>query len=472
MAGASGTFAISATKPTRAEQAALRRTVWGLAAPAIGEQLLALGVGVSDTFLSGHLSTQASAVLGYGQATAVAAVGAAGMITWMVLTAFFSINVGVTALVARATGARDGDLARRAAAQGVLLGLLAGTILLALSAPLADVITLALGVNGQVATLTAAFIRVWSLGLPLTGVASACTAAMRGAGDTRRPVIVMLAVNGINILASWLLLNGSPRLGLAPIGVIGSACGAALGWVLGAVLALALLWRAHPKAPTLTMASFRPRWDVMRRILYVGLPSAAELLVFQLGVLGFNRQVVSLGPTAYAANVTINTVESLGTLPAVGFGVAATALVGQSLGAGNPQRAAQATIEALRPCLVLMLALGALAALTPQMLLGLFIADPTVFAAGDFAMRLSLFILPSSGMTFVINGALRGAGDTKFPVVMRTIGPWGVRVPLAILLIPLWGLPGARLAMALDYWTQLGLGVWRFRSGSWRASRV
>ncbi|HUY79311.1 MAG TPA: MATE family efflux transporter [Ktedonobacterales bacterium] len=457
---------------TAAAKAQLKRRVWSLAAPAIGEQLLTLGVGVSDTFLSGHLSVYASAHLGYGPATAVAAVGAAGMITWMVLTAFFSINVGVTALVARATGANDAALARRAAGQGALLGVTAGVVMLALAAPLADVVTLALGVDGQVATLAADFIRVWAIGLPATGVASACTAAMRGAGDTRRPMLVMLVVNGVNIVASWLLLNGSPALGLPAIGVVGSACGAALGWTLGCALALTLLWRRHPVAPRLNLAAFRPQWEVAQRVLRVGLPSAAELIIFQLGVLGFNRQVVSLGPTSYAANVTINTVESLGTLPAVGFGVAATALVGQALGARHPELAAQATMAALRPCVALMVALGALAALAPQLLLGLFVADPSVLTAGDLAMRISLLTLPTSGATFVLNGALRGAGDTKFPVIMRTVGPWGLRLPLAALLIPLFGLPGGRIAMALDYFAQTALGAWRFRSGRWRKTVV
>ncbi len=455
-----------------AEKTQLRRKVWSLAAPAIGEQLLTLGVGVSDTFLSGHLSAYASARLGYGPATAVAAVGAAGMITWMVLTAFFSINVGVTALVARATGAKDAALARRATAQGALLGVVAGVLMLAVSAPLADVVTLALGVDGQVATLAAAFIRVWAIGLPATGAASACTAAMRGAGDTRRPMLVMLVVNGVNIVASWLLLNGSPKLGLPAIGVVGSACGSTLGWTLGCALALTLLWRRHPLAPKLTSAAFRPQWQVALRVLRVGLPSAAEMIIFQLGVLGFNREVVSLGPTTYAANVTINTVESLGTLPAVGFGVAATALVGQALGARRPEQAAQATMAALRPCVAMMLALGALAALAPQLLLGMFVADPTVFAAGDLAMRFSLLTLPASGATFVLNGALRGAGDTKFPVIMRTVGPWGLRLPLAALLIPLYGLPGGRVAMAVDYFAQTALATWRFRSGRWRKTVV
>jgi multidrug resistance protein, MATE family len=450
----------------------LRRRVWALSAPAIGEQLLALGVGVSDTFLSGHLSTYASARLGYDQATAVAAVGAAILVTWVVLTAFFAVNVGVTAMVARATGAGDHRLAAKAAGQGALLGLIAGLVMLALAVPLADLITIALGVSGQVATLTAQFIRVSSLGLPAAGLASACTAAMRGAGDTRRPVVVMLGVNGVNVAASWLLLNGAPQLGIQPVGVIGSAIGAATGWTLGAALAVSLLARRHRLAPRLSRAALAPDLGVARRTLRIGLPSAAELTIFQAGVLTFNHQVVSLGAVPYAANVTINTVESIGTLPAFGFSVAATALVGQALGASSPALAKRVAFAALWPCLGLMVALGLLAAVFPQALLGLFVADHSVIVSGDVAQRLSLLILPASGAAFIFNGALRGAGDTKFPVLVRAAGSWGLRVPLAALLIPFFGLTGGRIAMSMDFLTQATLAYGRFRGGKWRKARV
>src|SRR5258706_15024042 len=100
----------------------LRKRVMGLALPAIGEQLLTLGVGVSDTFLAGHLSQSAVAEIGYGRATALAAVGVAATAVWVVLNAFFAVHIGVTALVAPATRAPDKPLAARAPGQGLLLG--------------------------------------------------------------------------------------------------------------------------------------------------------------------------------------------------------------------------------------------------------------------------------------------------------------------------------------------------------------
>jgi MATE family multidrug resistance protein len=455
------------------DKAALKRRVWGLAIPSIGEQLLTLGVGLSDTFLAGHLTQHATAQVGYGQATAVDSVAIASTAAWIVLTVFFAINVGVTALVARATGAKDRTLAARAAGQGILLAVAIGLGIIALALPLASAITSLLGVSGQVAELATQYIRIFSLAMPAAGAASAINAAMRGAGDARRPLLVMLVVNGANVLGSWTLMNGFEPLGIPAIGVVGSACGAACGWALGCLLAIFLLRREHPRAPRLTRAALRPSRDIIRRILRVGLPSSAELVIFQIGILTFNRSVIGLGPVVYAANATINTVDSLGTLPGFGFSVAATALVGQALGAANPEQAERAVWESMKPCLLVMTAVGIIEAVVPHLMLGLFIADPAVLKAGDIAMRLSILTLPASACTFVFNGALRGAGDTKFPVIVRAGGTWGMRVPLAtLLLIPLLGLPGARLAMALDFTTQAGLAYWRFRSGRWRKTRV
>jgi multidrug resistance protein, MATE family len=450
----------------------VQKRVWALAVPAIGEQLLALCVGLSDTFLTGHLRTDAIRQLGYGRADAVAAVGVGTTTVWVVLTLFLAVGVGATALVARAVGAQDQALSRKGSAQGIILGLLAGMLLAALALPMVHAITDVLGVKGTVASLAAAFLRVFSLGLPAVGITSAANAAMRGAGDTRCPLTVMLLVNGTNIAASWLLMNGVPALGIPALGVIGSACGAAAGWTFGAGLALFFLSRRHPFRPKLTLGAFKPDLAVMGRVLRIGVPAAAELFVLQIGVLAFSRLVVGLGAVTYAANLTINTIESIGNLPGLGFAVAATTLVGQGLGAEDPALATRSAWAALRPCFIFMLSMGICCLLLPQVLLGFFIADTSVVRAGSLALRLSVLTLPAMAISFTFNGSLRGAGDTKFPVVVRAAGTWGLRMPIAVLLIPWLGLPGARLAMAADYWIQAALSCWRFRSGRWRKARV
>lgn len=463
---------VSSSQKSANDRALLRRRVWTLALPAVGEQLLALFVGLSDTFLTGHLSPSAVQQLGYGRADAVSAVGVGVTTVWVVLTLFFAVGVGATALVARAVGAKDQALSSKGTGQALLLGLLAGALLAALALPMVHAITDLMGVQGDVADLSAAFLCIFSLGLPAVGVTYAANASMRGSGDTRRPLIVMALVNGTNIAASWLLMNGIAALGIPALGVIGSACGAAAGWTMGAALALFFLSRQHPISPKLTRQALKPDRCIMWRVLRIGLPSAAELFVLQFGVVTFSRLVVDLGSTTYAANLTINTIESIGNLPGLGFAVAATTLVGQALGAKDPDLARRSAWAALRPCFLFMLGMGICALVLPQMLLSLFVADNGVVQAGIPALRFSLLTLPALAISFICNGSLRGAGDTKFPVVVRAAGTWGVRVPIALLLIPWLGLIGARLAMAADFWVQASLSCWRFRSGRWRKAHV
>jgi Na+-driven multidrug efflux pump len=168
----------------------------------------------------------------------------------------------------------------------------------------------------------------------------------------------------------------------------------------------------------------------------VGLPSAAELLVLQVGVIYFGRFVVALGATPYAAYATINTVESIGTLPGFGFAVATTALVGQALGASDPKLAERTVYAALLPCLMVMCAIGALALLFPHFIFGLFVADHAVAAAGELAMRGSILTLSVSGVAFIFSGALRRAGHSS----RSSCAPpgYGLRIPLATLLIRCW----------------------------------
>jgi hypothetical protein len=177
-----------------------------------------MGVGVSDTFLAGHLTPAASASLGYGQATAVAAVGVATIATWVSITTFFAINIGVTALVARATGAEDSGLARRSATHGDTLRFITRLEMANRADQLADRVTAEIGVTGQVAGLVEQYIRVFvraslrrgSLG----GDGGVC--GPRRAPSPRRDADRQRRQH----LASWTPLNGVPA-GVPAFGVVG-----------------------------------------------------------------------------------------------------------------------------------------------------------------------------------------------------------------------------------------------------------
>ncbi len=317
------------------QRTALRTQVFKLALPAVGEQSLNMLVGLVDVYLMGHLATRAVAQLGYGPAEGLAAVGLATYVLWFVTTLYMAGAVGSTAVIARATGSNNYAEANTVVRQSVLLGLFMGLLGFVGMYTLAPVAMWFFSPPPAVAALAVSFLHITAFSMPLAGIMFMCNAAFRGAGDTKTPLLIMLVVNGANILISWLLVSG--QFGLPSLGVEGTAWGTAAGRAFGGIIAVGLLLRGRgllriDRIPL-------PDREILRRIVQVGLPAGGEMLAFQGALMIFARFVTQLGTVAYAAHNTVITVHSISFLPGIGFAVAATTLVGQNLGAQDAQRA-------------------------------------------------------------------------------------------------------------------------------------
>ncbi|GIV96293.1 MAG: hypothetical protein KatS3mg057_0950 [Herpetosiphonaceae bacterium] len=290
-------------------------------------------------------------------------------------------------------------------------------------------------------------------------------AALRGAGDTRTPLLIMLLVNGINILFTWLLVGG--HWGLPALGVAGSAWGAAIGRGVGGVVVLLLLLRGRSG---LRLALMRLDSLMVRRLLRVGLPAAGEQLIFRFGMLTFNAMIASLGTVAYAAHTIGIQAESLSWLPGFGFGIAATTLVGQALGAGDPRQAQRSGYVAYAIGASFMSSLGILLVLFPAFFIGVFTDDADVIQAGTLPLQIMGLAQPVLASTMIFNGGLRGAGDTRWVLLANAGGVWVVRLPLTYALIHYagWGLAGVWTAMAIDQAVRGSLAFLRFKSGRWK----
>ncbi len=456
---------------SRPANGSLRWQVLMLALPAVGEQFLNMLVGLADTYLVGHITPQLAAELGYKSAAdGLAAVGLANYVVWITTTIFMAGAIGSTALIARATGAKEYGEANNIVRQSLLLGIVVGLfgfLLMYASAPLAMRL---FGANNDVAPLAIRYLQISAYGMPLAGVTFLLNAALRGTGDTKTPLLVMLLVNGLNILISWLLVGG--QFGLTPIGVDGAAWGSTVGRSVGGIFIVALILRGRG----LIRLDRWPRFhgDTMRRIFRIGLPTGAEMFAFQSALIVFSRFVVGLGTIPYAAHNTVITAESISFLPGLGFAVAATTLVGQSLGAKDVQQARRSGHEAYFQSAVFMGGMGLLFILIPEWFLKLLVINPEVVAAGVLPLQLVGVIQPMLAANFVYAGALRGAGDTVFPLLIKLVSPWLIRVPLAILLITYmdYGLLGAWIAMSVDLVIQGLLAFWRFYGNKWERIKV
>jgi putative MATE family efflux protein len=431
-----------------------------LALPAAGEQMLGMLVGIVDTFLVGHIS-----------AAALASVGLANQ--WIMLTnsLFGAIGVGSTALIARSIGAKDAALANRTLRQSVLIAALIGAIATVLGMTLARPAVALMGAEPETLVLGTIYMRIVAAVLLPSTLMFICNAAMRGAGDTRTPLKIMLVVNAINIVVAWSLINGA--FGLPKLGVAGSALGAATARATGGLIAVGTLIRGRG-ALRLTFSTFLPDWDLIRRILRIGIPSGLEQLLFRFGQMSYARVVASLGTAAFAAHQVALNAESLSFMPGFGFAVAATTLVGQALGAKKPDLAEKRGYTAFTMGALLMGVMGVVFIIFARPLVSFFTSDPEVIAQAITPLRIVGLAQPALAATMIINGGLRGAGDTRYPLYIVAGCIWGIRVPLAILFISVMGLnlSWAWVAMCVDLVFRGLFALLRYRGGKWKTIEV
>jgi putative MATE family efflux protein len=475
----------SAASETTAALAPLPRPSWrlviALALPVLAQQGLHFIVLLSDRYLGGHIRVESS------QAAVQAAQTTAHYLAWFITCYNVLVTIGSTALVARFTGAGDRRLAVATLHQSLLLAIVLGAFATAWG--LGGGVRWMVGVlqlEGEAAEYAIAYLQPLFALLIFQIVESAGIACLVGAGDTRTGLWVMLGVAALNLPLAWSFGWGwgpFPRLGF-----VGIAVGTALSHTLGGSVVLIVLARGR-FGLKLQAALFRPDFALLYRLLRVSVPAAFDSLSIVVGQFWFLSIINNLGNVAASAHGIALVWEALGYLSGAAFGTAAMTLVGQNLGARRPEEAAK---SAWRACALAggVMTLMALLFYTfaPEMF-ALFCPEPQdapVIAAGVPALRLVAFAMPPLASTIVFTSALRGAGDTRVPVLFTWIGFFVVRIPLAYYLAlaeidlgPLGVYPGLNLGLMGAWWAMLAdlciRGVFfffRFAHGKWQTQRV
>ena len=253
-------------------------------------------------------------------------------------------------------------------------------------------------------------------------------AGLRGAGDMRTPLVIGALVNVINVGLAYTLIFG--KFGLPAMGVRGAATASAIAFATGALLALASMLRP---TSVLRLRADRLRIDfgLWRRIVSVGTPTGMEQLLMQFGFLLYLGIAAQYGTTAVAAYFIGVRILALSFLPGFGFSAAASTLVGQSLGAGQPEEAERSGWEANRLTILFLSVGGLIIFLGAEPIARAFVADAGVVGDAVSFIRILAMAQPLMAADFALGGALRGAGDTRFPLLTVLIGFYGARLGCA-----------------------------------------
>ena len=458
------------------------RLVLALALPVLAQQGLVFLVLQSDRFLAGHLRVAADQEIAFQAAQTTAQ-----YVAWFISCYTILVTVGSTALVARFTGAGERSLAIRVTHQSLLLAIFFGlTATLVAEAGGLSLLVDVLQLTGQAAQYALDYLQPLFLLVVFQMLELAGISCLVGAGDTRTGLYVMIGVAVVNLPLAWGLCFG---LGPFPeLGFPGIAIGTALSHTLGGLAVLAVLARGR-FGLKLHARLFRPRFDLIRRLLRVSVPAGFDSLSLVAGQFWFLSLVNRLGVEASSAHGIAIGWEALGFLSGAAFGTAAMTLVGQNLGADRPDQAARGGWMAFALGCAVMSVMGLVFFTFAPQMFELFCpleSQRPIIVAGVPVLRMVAFVMPALACSIIFTNALRGAGDTRVPVLFTWIGFFAVRIPLAYVfafprldLGPLGtfpglglGLFGAWLAMFADLLVRGGFFLWRFWRGAWKLQIV
>lgn len=482
----------------------MARAIWILSWPILVESLLNAFVGLTDTVLAAGIDPGRHAGLDGVQATD--AVSGAAYLLWVITLVVQALGVGASALIARAVGAGRfgaangtvGQVLSLCAVSGVVVG-----VLMALAAgPTASLLSLQPGA----ASAFREYIWINSLGVPLHSLLFGGIACARGAGDSIRPLLAMIAVNIVNPIASFALAGVDlTRTSLVagehvtrtilrnPLefnwGVKGIAAGTLAGYLAGAVI---IVWALSRGVGGVRL---RARWLVphrptLLRVMGLAMPNFLEtfgmwagnfLLILVVGWIGIST------PGALGAHFIAIRVEAFSFLAGMALGTAAATLGGQFLGAGSPEHARRAVWTCAGLAALVMGLCGVAYMAWPRALVGMLSSQEPHLQLTPALLFITGTIQVPFAVANVLRAALRGVGDVRAAMWIVWISTYAMRLPLAYLMSgvdirlgsrvienpsPLdWGLPGLWIALCTEIVLRSVMFVWRFARGGWSRAR-
>lgn len=429
-------------------------SIWELAWPAILSNLLFSIIGIVSIKMIGSLG-----------ASAIASVTTGHRIFFALQAILMAVSAGTTAMVARSWGAKDYEEAARVTSVSLWIG---NGVAIALTIPcffFSEQIAGVFGLDKETTQQAGQFIRYLSLFNVAFAINMVLSAALRAAGDTRTPLWIGVITNIVNVILVYVLVFG--EFGVPAFGVPGAALANGISFMFGAGVLLMLWYMGKLKIGVGGKGSINQRR--VRQLVDIGYPAGIEQVVFQGGFIAFLWLVAFYGMAPFAAYGIGVQILSLSFVVGFGFSIAGATLVGQHLGAGDPEGATQQGWKATGYAIASMTALSVVIFIFAEPIARFLIDDDEVVRLTVIFIYILGIAQPLMAIEFSLGGCLRGAGDTRFPLMTTMAGLIGVRVGLAALFAWLgFSVVWIFAALIGDYIVKAAMLVYRFHSGKWR----
>ena len=432
-----------------------------MAWPSALEAVLVSMIGSIDLMMVSALGTDSTA-----------AVGLTNQPKFILLAMIFSLNVGVTAIVARRRGEEDCVGANRCLRQSIIISLVLSFSMGLLGFIFAKPIMLFAGAQPEVLQLSVEYFQIIMVSIVFTGVSLTINAAQRGIGNTKVSMKTNLVANVVNLILNFLLINGIwvfPKLGVN---------GAAIATAIGSFVACMMSIRSLFYKGRFLGFEHKVSWHFDKRTLKalgsISGSAMVEQVFMRIGFFAYAKIVAELGTVAFATHQICMNIISLSYSLGEGLGIASSSLVGQSLGKKRTDEAIIYGKTGQRIAFLVSTVLFFIFLFGGKFLLSLFSSEAEVLTLGAIIMVIIAFCTHSQTSQVVVSGCLRGAGDTKFVAFTSLISIGLIRPALTYLLcFPLGlGLIGAWIALFFDQLLRLVLSFKRFSSGKWTTIKL
>jgi len=409
---------------------------------------------------------------------AIAAALPAGIAAFLALTFFTGVTTYLNVFIAQYTGAGSYHRIGGCVWQGIYLSIAAAVILMGMSL-LADPIFQLVGHPPAVQQLERIYFSILCLGGGMNVLGTGLACFFSGRGKTRPVMVISIIGMGFNIPLDYALING---VWLFPeMGILGAGIATVASWTLIALLYTIIIFSPTYERQYGVLSRRGLDAELFLRIIKKGVPAALQFSLDVFAFAYFIFMVGRLGRVELAVSNISFSIQSMAFMPAIGFSMGLSTLVGQSLGRNDVDSALEFTKKTISILLTYTLLLGLLFVLAPRLLLGIFLAAesgdasyPQLLAQGIVVMRIVAIFIAFDAMYFTFIGVLKGAGDTRF--IMWSIG----MATLFVMVLPMTiiveyaggGLVACWVNLTVYVISLFSITLWRFRQGKWKAIRV
>lgn len=362
-----------------------------------------------------------------GQYVGDAALGAVGLsmpVINLLLVLFMGISSGATIVVSQYFGAKDRKELSKAVGTTIMLTVISGLVMSIVGALLARPLLILLDTPEAMLDMASDYLIIVMIGMVSSGLYNILSGVMRGMGDSVSPLIFLLVACGLNIVLDILFVAG---FGMTTDGV---ALATILAQAVSAFLCLRRLWRMKEHLD-LDRSTLRVSRHIMKRVIRLGIPSGLTQMIFSLSSILIQSLTNSLGGSIVTANTMVMRVDGFAMMPNFTFGIAATTFAGQNIGARKLDRMFKGAKETLMIAVGTAIVMVAGILLLGKNLLYIFTQTPEVIALGEMMLRTLALGYIAFAASQVLQGIMRGAGETVIPMWISIIVTVVIRMPIA-----------------------------------------